>query len=152
MGPVLLVQGVPGRDDGRDRLREPRLPPGTVKATERQFIAADLVHQVGQQRGRQPVGGEVLAVFADDSRQGAQVLFAGRHRSCHQVPLPNGTPVGAVWVSAERQMAAMAAGCTHWYPTSRNLSSFCSTAEKVITVQKKNDSDKAGGTAARRGA
>src|SRR5262249_9807219 len=58
----------------------------------------------------------------------------------------------AVWVSAERQMAAMAAARTHWYPTSHNLSNFCSTVEKVITVQKKDDIDKAGGTAARHGA
>jgi len=48
-------------------------------------------------------------------------------------------------------MAAMATGCPHWYPASHNLSNFCSTVERVITVQEKDDIEKAGGAAARQG-
>jgi len=35
-----------------------------------------------------PSAGRVGAVVADNPRQGTQVPFAGRHPSCHQIPLP----------------------------------------------------------------
>src|SRR5207248_1012209 len=82
---------------------------------------------------------------------------AGRSRSLAvtgaviRPPPPHDTPVAAVGVSAERRMAATATACTRWYPTSHNLSNFCSTLEGVITVQKKDDIEKAGGKAARQG-
>jgi hypothetical protein len=41
-------------------------------------------------------------------------------------------------------MAAMATARAHWYPASHNLSNFCSTVERVITVQPKDDIEKAG--------
>jgi hypothetical protein len=35
-------------------------------------------------------------------------------------PPAHGTPVAAVWVSAERQMAALARACAHWHLTNHN--------------------------------
>ena len=41
-------------------------------------------------------------------------------------------------------MAAVVTACAHWYPTSHNnRSKFCSTDERVITVQTKDDLEKA---------
>jgi hypothetical protein len=70
-------------------LRGPRFLPPAVETREHDDIAADLAHQVGQQRFRQPsANGQVCAVLADDGRQGTQVLLAGRHRNCHEHPRP----------------------------------------------------------------
>jgi hypothetical protein len=77
-----------GRNDAPKILPEPIRLPVAVQAGDLHLIAADLVFQVSQQRQWQPLRREVGAVVADDPRQGAQVPFAGRHRSCHQVPLP----------------------------------------------------------------
>ena len=62
----------------RDLLAEPFHLRLAVHADETHLIAADLAHQVGQQRFRQPsVGGQVGTVLADDPGQGDQVPFAG---------------------------------------------------------------------------
>ena len=96
--------------------------PPAVAPVEGDTFAADLVLQVGQQGQRKallPVR-QVVAVLADDGRQGAQVLVAGPHRSHHQHPPVNVTPAAPVWVSAERRMVAMRAGAAHWHPIGRD--------------------------------
>src|SRR5437879_3722192 len=96
-------------ESGRDFLHKPVRLPAAVEAVENHCIAADLAHQVGQQRFRQPsVGGQVCTVLADDARQSAQVPSAGHHRSYHEAPPVHVTPAAPVWVSAECRMAAMA--------------------------------------------
>src|ERR1035441_1816964 len=88
-------------EGGRDFLHKPVRLPAAVEAVENHCIAADLAHQVGQQRFRQPsAGGQVCAVLADDARQSAQVPSAGHHRSYHEAPPVHVTPAAPVWVSA----------------------------------------------------
>ena len=118
--PVRPLQVLGPRSKGIDAptiLLEPIRLPAAVQAGDLHLIAADLVFQVSQQRQWQPLRRKVGAVVADNPRQGAHVPFAGRHPSCHQIPSTHGTPVAAVWVSAERRMAAMARACPHWQLT-----------------------------------
>ena len=62
------------------------MPPALAEI-EGDDVAADLAHQVSQQGGRQPFPvRQVGAVLAHDGRQGAQIPFAGHHRSHHGAP------------------------------------------------------------------
>ena len=85
-GSLFLMPGVVGIRDG---LHEPSLLPLAVEALKGDGVAADLSHQLSQQGQRQPFAvRQVGTVLADDARQGAQVPFADRHRSCHDTPRP----------------------------------------------------------------
>ena len=92
------------------------MPPALAEI-EGDDVAADLAHQVSQQGRRQPFPvRQVGAVLAHDGRQGAQVPFAGHHRSHHGAPPDNATPAAPTWPSADRRMAAMRLGLAHWHP------------------------------------
>ena len=90
MPPVLPVHLLPRlrREIGRvaDVVQEPVVFPSAVESLELHLVAADLVHQVGQQGQRQPsVSGQVGAVIADNPDQDAQIPLADRHRRSHQI-------------------------------------------------------------------
>src|SRR6202042_614422 len=56
------------------------------------------------------------AVLAHDSRQSAQIPFAGHRGRHHETPPDHFTPAVPAWPSAEHRIAAVNTGRTHWHP------------------------------------
>src|SRR5262249_35040997 len=93
-------------------LRVPGLLLPAVEACERDNITTDLVHQIAEERRRQPLTLRyVRADRADDGRESLQVTVVRRHRCGHHAPQTAAVATGRITAAPVLTIRRTSDGC-----------------------------------------